>query len=70
MFDYSRLKGKIIEKYGTQNAFAAAVSMTPQNLSHKLNNGVGFGQSEILQWCQLLQIPANEIEKYFFKLKV
>lgn len=70
MFDYSKLKGRIIEKYCTQNAFARAIMQTPQNLSHKLNNGVGFSQVEILQWCQLLDIPKSEIEQYFFTAKV
>lgn len=69
MFNYSKLKGRIVEVYGTQNAFAKALGITPQNLSHKLNNGVGFSQLDILKWCELLKIPIGEIEQYFFCCK-
>lgn len=70
MFDYAKLKGRITEVYGSQSAFAKAVGLTPQSMSHKLNNGVGFSQSDILKWCNLLIIPTDEIALYFFTIKV
>lgn len=41
MFDYSKLKGKIKEVFGTQSAFAKAMGLSGVSLSSKLNNITG-----------------------------
>ncbi len=69
-FNYSKLKGKIIEKYGTQLAFAKAFGMTNIAFSRKLNNKVRFSTDDILTIIQMLDIPKNEISEYFFTEKV
>lgn len=70
MFDYNKLRGRIIEIFGTQGKFAAANAMSDRSMSLKLNNGIGLSQEEILKWCTLLDIDETEIPIYFFKLKV
>ena len=37
-FDFSKLSGKIVEKYGTQYNFAKAMGISEHSLSNKLNN--------------------------------
>ena len=37
-FDYSKLKGRIVEKYGSQKKFALSINMNPSTLSTRLNN--------------------------------
>lgn len=69
-FDYSKLRGKIVEKFGTQGKFAAINGMSDRSMSLKLNNGIGLSQDEILKWCELLNIDKTEISIYFFKEKV
>lgn len=69
-FDYSRLKGRIKEKFGTQVAFAKALGISNASLSSKLNNIVGFTQSEITKTCELLEIPSEYISVYFFTPQV
>lgn len=69
-FDYSKLRGKIKEMFGTQSAFAEAMSMSPVSLSEKLNNKVQFSQKEIDRACDLLEIAKEEIPTYFFTPKV
>lgn len=69
-FDYSRLKGRIIEKFGTQGKFALANRLSDRSMSLKLNNGIGLSQEEILKWCNMLEIDSKEIPAYFFKEKV
>ena len=70
MFDYSKLKGKIKEVFGTQSAFAKAMGLSGVSLSSKLNNLTGFTQSEINKACELLGISFEFIPVFFFTEKV
>ncbi|HDG6063125.1 TPA: DUF739 family protein [Staphylococcus aureus] len=69
-YDYSRLSGKIVEKYGTQYNFAIAMKLSERSLSLKLNGKVAWKDSEIWKAIQLLDIPVEKIHLYFFKEKV
>lgn len=70
VFNYSKLRGRIVEKYNTQGKFAEAVGLTDRSVSLKLNNGIGFSQDEIINWCELLNLNSCEIPAYFFDTKV
>lgn len=65
-FNYSKLRGKIKEVYGTQEAFAIGMTMSRSSLSQKLNNNVEFTQDEIRLACKLLGIPNSDIGTIFF----
>lgn len=67
-FDFSDLLGRIISRYKTQGAFAVAMGMGESALSARLNNGVAFKADEIKLAAQLLDIPDDEINKYFFRV--
>jgi DNA-binding Xre family transcriptional regulator len=69
-YDYSKLLGRIIEKYGSQAKFSGAMGLSERSLSLKLNSKVGFKQSEIAKACKLLDIAESDIPEYFFTLKV
>ena len=69
-FDYSKLRGKIVEKYGNQSNFASALGISENTLSLKMNNKVRFTTDDITTISRLLEIDAEEIGKYFFALKV
>ena len=69
-YDYRKLKGKIIEKFGTQSKFAEKLGVSERTLSLKLNNKVYWVQDEITKACKLLGISENEAHKYFFEIKV
>ncbi len=69
-FDYSKLRGKIREVFGTQSKFASAMELSNVSLSAKLNNNTAFTQSEINRACKLLSIPLEFIPVYFFTEKV
>lgn len=69
-FDYSKLRGKIREVFGTQSKFASAMGLSNVSLSAKLNNNIAFTQSEINRACKLLSIPIEFIPIYFFTEKV
>ena len=68
--DFSRLSGKIVEKYGTQYNFAIAIGLSERSLSLKLNNRVGWRDEEIERAVQLLGLDINDIPAYFFTYDV
>ena len=65
-FDYSKLKGRIKEVFGTQQRFAHSMGMSHQTLSCKLNNITHWTQPEMFMACSLLSIALNLISEYFF----
>lgn len=69
-FNYAKLKGRIKEKYGTQEAFAKAIGLTPTTFSFKINGKAKFTQDEIVKAVELLEISRDEITEYFFNYKV
>lgn len=69
-FNFSKLKGKIIEKYSSQKDFAQALGVSRVTVSNKLNNKVPFGQEEIDTICKLLDIQKKDIGDYFFTKRV
>lgn len=69
-FNYNKLRGRIIEKYGTQGRFAKAMGVSERTLSLKLNNKIFFSQDEITKISELLNIVSDEIQVYFFEKEV
>lgn len=70
IFDYSKLRGRIIEMFGTQCNFAKAIGLSERTLSCKLNNKIPFTQPEIILISKLLKIHMSDLNEYFFALKV
>lgn len=70
VFDFNKLKGKIKEVFGTQSILAEKMRTNDATLSNKLNNKVEFASKEIFIICKLLGIKEEEINEYFFTLKV
>ena len=69
-FNYAKLKGLIVEKYGSQTAFAKALGVSERTLSLKMNNKIYFKQGEIKKAAELLGIEMVNIDKYFFAQNV
>ncbi len=69
-YDYSKLSGKIVEKFCTQAKFAEAMALSERTISMKLNGKIGWKQDEIAKACELLGIVINEIPAYFFNFNV
>lgn len=70
MFDHSKLRGRIYEKYGRATKFAEALGISASALSWRLAGRTEFTQGEISRACRLLEIPDEEIGAYFFTLLV
>lgn len=69
-YDYSKLKGLITEKFGSQRAFAKAIDRDDVYVSRYLNNTVRFTQAAIALWVNVLDIDIRDIGIYFFTPKV
>lgn len=69
-YDYSKLCGKIRERYRTQGAFAEALGVRESTLSNKINNHTDWKRREIELACDLLGIPLSDVSEYFFTPKV
>lgn len=69
-FDYSKLSGRIREKYGTQSNFARALDMSERSLSLKLSGKRAWTQSEMDRAISCLGLNDQDIPDYFFKKKV
>lgn len=69
-FDYSKLSGRITEKFGSQRAFAEAFGVSEQVFSQKMNNKVRFSTDDMVKIADMLEFPAEEISAYFFRPKV
>lgn len=65
-YKYSKLKGKIIEKFGTVSEFADAMGISKASASMKLSGKVGFSRDDIEKTMKLLDISLDEISDYFF----
>ena len=65
-FQYNKLKGKIIEKYGTRERFAEHIGLSNTSLSLKLTGKTSFSQQDIVAWCEALDIDISRAGEYFF----
>lgn len=66
MYDYSKLRGIIKEKFNTIANFANAIELSPTSVSKKLTNKIEWTQTEIDKAVFVLQISPQDISKYFF----
>lgn len=69
-FDFSTLKGKIVEKFGTIKNFAENIGVDKGTISNKLNGRIDFTVSEIFIWSNALNIQSKDYHYYFFTPKV
>ncbi len=69
-FDYSKLSGKIKEKFDTRDKFAKAMGWSTRTLSLKMSGSREWKQKDIRKAMQLLGLIADDIPQYFFTLKV
>ena len=70
IFDYSKLRGRIKERYENEANFSKVLDASPSSLSAKLNNKAYFNPGDILKILEVLEIPDEEVKVYFFNRKV
>lgn len=70
MFDRSKLKGRIVEKFDTQARFAEAIGATPSRVSKILKNEADITAKEITIWAEALGIETSEYGEFFLTVLV
>ena len=71
-FDFSRLRGRIVENFVSVSAFACAMLMSDSAASYRMRNKTPWTGPEIYKAIQpdILDIDPSEIPSYFFTPKV
>lgn len=69
-FNYDRLRGRIVEIFGTQYRFAKEMGWSERTLSLKMNGSRPWKQPDICKAIKLLKLKEEDIPSYFFTLKV
>lgn len=67
-YDYSRLRGRIREKVGTEYEFARLIGRSANFVSNVFKNLTYFSQSDIAKAVEVLDIDIDDIGSYFFVL--
>jgi len=70
MYETNKLRGRIVECFGSQRAFCKAANKSISFVSQYMNGGKFLNQKDIDLWIRLLKIPDDEINAYFFTHKV
>lgn len=72
MFDYNKLRGRIVEMFGSQKRFAEAYGIAENTMSLKLTGKMSITTDDIRKMCrpEFLDISAEDIPAYFFKERV
>lgn len=65
-YSYDKLRGRIVERYGSQEKYAEALGISTNSLSKKMTGKTGFSQKDIVLWSELLEISKSEYGEYFF----
>ena len=69
-YDYSKLLGRIKEKYGNRENLIEKITISTTSLNLRLTNKLKFDQRDIKELCEALDIQEEEIPLYFFTEKV
>ena len=69
VFDYSKLDGRITERFKSRSNFADAMGISKGALSNKLNGVSRLSAEDMFQAMKLLEISGDEIMPYFFTPK-
>lgn len=69
-FNYNKLRGRIVEIYGSQTEFAKAMQWSERTLSLKMNGKIPWKQTDIVTAVRLLELSETDIQEYFFAVEV
>lgn len=67
-YEYKMLQNRIIERFGTIDAFAKELAIPEKRLQHWLQNEDGWPLGYMQQAISLLKIPAEAVDAYFFRV--
>ena len=63
---YAKLRGRIKEVFGSQDAFAKEIGLDSSSVSAKLNNKTEWTRKQIIDAAVALKLSVDDIPDYFF----
>lgn len=63
---YRKLRGRIIEYFGSAGGLAEELGISQAIVSMKLNGLTPFSKQDMIDWSKALDIPKEEYVDYFF----
>ncbi len=69
-YDYSKLKGRIVEKCGNLGNFSGAMGWSLQTQQKKMAGKVAWTQHDISKALKVLDLAPEDIHIYFFAARV
>lgn len=66
-FDYSKLRGLIKERYGTEQRFAIACDVTTTTMSLWLSGKTNLRRNNIMKMATALKLHPEDIGIFFFR---
>lgn len=63
---YRKLRGRIIEYFGSAGGIASELGISQAIVSMKLNGITPFSKQDMIDWGNVLDIPKEEYVDYFF----
>ena len=67
---YRKLRGRIVEKYGTLDSFYEKLNISSVQASKKINGRAGFSQADVVEWSGLLDIDLKDVGPFFYATNV
>ena len=65
--DFNKIRGMIVEKYGTIQSFAKAVGTTQSQMSKYINGKSEWSYTFLSRVIDALGVPPDKIGEIFFK---
>ncbi len=69
-FDYSKLRGRIVEICGNMKTFADLMGLSQKTISLKVCGKIYWTQKEMMRSAAILKFDFSDIPLYFFAPKV
>lgn len=63
---FLKLKGRMVEKFGSIKGFADASGIPANTINSKLTGRRKINQEDMRKWGEVLEIPVSEYYDYFF----
>ena len=70
MKPFAKLRGPIVEIFGSQSKFAESIGVSEVTIINKLSGKYDFSLKDIVLWANALRISEEEIGAYFFAEKL
>lgn len=70
MKPFAKLRGRIVEIYGSQARFSQAIGVSEVTVINKLKGTRSFSMDDIVNWSDALKITKENVGDYFFADKL